>query len=44
MFENLTHNWLDEAMLDLTIFKSKHTEAVRTGLISEHDVWRRWLV
>ncbi len=35
---------LDEAMLDLVIFRSKYEEAVRAGLLTEHDVWRRWLV
>lgn len=37
-------NWLDEAMLDYTIFKAKYAEAVRAGLLSENDVWLRWLV
>ena len=40
----MSNNWLDEAMLDLVIFKAKYAEAVRAGLITEHDVWRRWLV
>lgn len=35
---------LESAMLDLVIFKSKYAEAVRNGLVSEHEVWRRWLV
>lgn len=34
----------DEAMLDYTIFKAKYAEAVDTGLLTEHQVWRRWLV
>ena len=36
--------WLDEAMLDLVIFKSKYAEAVRAGLVTEHEVWQKWLV
>lgn len=36
-------NWLDEASADFTLFKSKYAEAVRANLITEHEVWRRWL-
>lgn len=34
---------LEEAMLDLTIFKAKYAEAVRHGLLSEEQVYFRWL-
>lgn len=36
-------NWLDEAMLDYTIFKAKYAEAVRAGLLTEEQVYFRWL-
>ena len=39
-----TNNWLDEAMLDLTIFRLKHREAVQYGLLDDYKVWQRWLV
>lgn len=39
-----TNNWLDEAMLDLTIFRLKHREAVQHELLDDYQVWQRWLV
>lgn len=37
-------NWVDEALLDLVIFRAKYAEAVRASLLTDDDVWRRWLV
>lgn len=37
-------SWLDEAMEDYTLFKAKYAEAVRAGLLTEEQVWQRWLV
>jgi len=37
-------SWIDEALLDLVIFRAKYTEVVRAGLLTDDDVYRRWLV
>lgn len=36
-------NWLDEAMLDYTIFNAKHAEVVRAGLLTEEQVYWRFI-
>lgn len=35
---------LESALLDLYAFRAKYAEAVRAGLLTEHQVWQRWLV
>ena len=35
---------IELALLDLYAFKAKYAEAVRAGLLTENQVWRRWLV
>lgn len=37
-------NWINKATEDLTLFRLKHLEALRSGLIDEETLWRRWLV
>ena len=37
-------NWIDEALTDLIIFRWQYKEALDNNLISDYEVWRRWLV
>ena len=45
MFHQLINHGMIEAMtLDRTIHRLKHLEALKFGLLTENEVWRRWLV
>lgn len=37
-------SWVDEVLFDLVIFRAKYAEVVRVSLLTDDDVWRRWLV
>jgi hypothetical protein len=45
MFDNLENpGMLDSMLTDWIIFKFEFKEAIENNLITEHQVWRRWLV
>ena len=43
MFDNLTHNWLDEALLDKMIHRLKYQDYPNRNYMTEYRIWRNWL-